>query len=64
MFLTYFEPSGVSEMDLCSNFIENGGAETSRAHFQVRFMAIFVFHEFGQFLYWGVYDIKLRTFSF
>ena len=41
-------------MDSCLNVIENGGTERSRAHVSVRFMAIFVFHEFGLLLYRGV----------
>ena len=48
------EPSGVSEMDSYLNFLQNGGTESSGAHFLVRFMAIFVFHELGLFLCRGV----------
>ena len=50
-----FRPMGRSEMDSCLNFLENGGTERSRAHFEVRFMVILVFHEFGLFLYRGVH---------
>ena len=42
-------------MDSSLNFLENGGTEGSRACFQVRFMAIFVFHGFGLWLYRGIY---------
>ena len=41
-------------MDSYLNLLENGGTERSRARFQVRFMAIFVFHESGLLLYRGV----------